>query len=127
LLVKYIRKNKKKLKYQFSRSFKYPATNRINKQKQQEDKKIKLISNKINLMSNESQLLSNVKRLKYNNNNNSEKINDSNNAAGAAALTATSSKSTGYNTFVHVSNSNTNGSKTIRDNYPRVNYFEEIL
>jgi hypothetical protein len=57
-------------------------------------------------MSNEFQSFNN-KRIRYNN----EQIDNSN---------ATTSKSTGYNTFAHVSNSNTNGSKTIRDNYARV-------
>jgi hypothetical protein len=49
-------------------------------------------------------LLANTIMIRYNN----EQIDNSN---------ATTSKSTGYNTFAHVSNSNTNGSKTIRDNY----------
>ena len=52
-------------------------------------------------------LLANTIMIRYNN----EQIDNSN---------ATTSKSTGYNTFAHVSNSNTNGSKTIRDNYARV-------
>lgn len=83
------------------RSFHQP-TNKLNKQQQ---KRIKLFS-KSNPMSNESQSFNN-KRIRYNN----EQIDNSN---------ATTSKSTGYNTFAHVSNSNTNGSKTIRDNYARV-------